>query len=291
VAAALGSTSRSGSHLVTLTTAGERDPLIVVHGARGQLFHYLDLATALAPHRPVLGLQTTGLVAIDGGSSLSASDLAAGYAEDILERHAHRPIHLIGYSVGGWYAWAVAAALLERGATIGLCAILDSHALHPSRMFRDLPVVARGRLRVEKVVENLRGKTGRQRVNYLNSLARRRVLRPQAADPLQGSGNPDFLDIMRGYPPPQLPITVDLFGPGRSMKRLERAWRYYATAGVRCHSLFEDHTDMVRPDLMAHLAAELETVLTVVEAAQIEDQRGQFSRSARYPQPWAIIGR
>ena len=273
VATALSSLARDGSHLVTLQPKGGRDPLIVLHGAHGQLFHYLDLATALAPDRPVLGLQTTGMVASGGGSSLSVSELAVRYAEDILERHGHGPVHLVGYSAGGWYAWAVTAALLERGATIGLCAMLDSHALRPSLIFSNLPAVMRGRLRVERFAEDLRRETGRQRVAYLTSFARRKMRRRQIADPRHGSGNPDFLEIIRGYSPPQLPITVDLFGPGRSMKRLRRAWRHYATAGVRCHPLFEHHTDMVRPELMARLAAELETVLVVVEA--VASTRGE----------------
>jgi acyl-CoA synthetase (AMP-forming)/AMP-acid ligase II/thioesterase domain-containing protein len=270
VATARGSVARDGSHLVTLQPKGGRDPLIVVHGSGGQLFHYLDLATALAPGRPVLGLQTTGMVASGGGgSSLSVSELAVSYAEDILEKHGHGPVHLVGYSVGGWYAWAVAAALLERGATIGLCAILDSHALRPSRIFSDLPAVMRGRLLVDVVAEKLRRETGRQRVAYLTSFARKKMRKRQAADPRQGSGNPDFLETMRGYSPPQLPITVDLFGPGRSMKRLRRAWRHYATAGVRCHPLFEHHTDLVRPDLMSRLAAELEDVVAEFESARL----------------------
>jgi thioesterase domain-containing protein len=269
VAAALGSETRNGSHLVTLTSAGGRDPLIVVHGARGQLFHYLDLAAALAPDRPVLGLQTSRPLAAGDCSGLSVTELAVRYADDILNRHGDGPIHLVGYSAGGWYAWAVAAALLKRGAKIGLCAVLDSHPPRRSRMFSELPAGLRHTLPAMKLGE--RPVAGQPRAAHLVGFAHRALRRWQTGDP-HGLGDQDFfMELLRSYSPPRLPITVDIFGPGRSMKRLRRAWRHYATAGVRCHPLFEDHTDMVRSDLMARLAAELETALAVVEAGDMQE--------------------
>jgi acyl-CoA synthetase (AMP-forming)/AMP-acid ligase II/thioesterase domain-containing protein len=268
VATALGPVARDGSSLVTLQPKGERDPLVVVHGWGGQLFQYTVLAAALAPDRPVFGLQTTGLVAVGDGSGPSVTELADRYADDILNRHGHGPIHLVGYSAGGWYAWAVAAALLKRGAEIGLCAVLDSHPPRSSRMFSELPAGLRRTLLTMKLGE--RPVAGQRRTAHLFGFAHRALRRWQTGDPHGGLGDRDFfMEMLRSYSPPRLPITVDLFGPERSMKRLRRAWRHYATAGVRCHPMFEHHQDMVRPELMSQLAAELEATLAEVESVRL----------------------
>lgn len=110
---------------MTLQPLGERAPLFVIHGWGGCVGSFIDLARALAPHRPVMGLQ-----ACDAPKEASAHPtvpaMAAAYAEQILAQQPEGPIHLLGYSVGGWYAHAVAAALLEHGATIGMFAVLDT---------------------------------------------------------------------------------------------------------------------------------------------------------------------
>jgi hypothetical protein len=132
-------------------------------------------------------------------------------------------------------------------------------------MFGELPAGLRRALLAMKLGE--RPVAGQRRSTHYLGFAHRALRRWQTGDPNNGSWDPDFfMDLLRSYSPPRLPIAVDLFGPERTMKRLRRLWRHYATAGVRCHSMFEEHTDMFRPDLMAHLAAELETALAVVEA-------------------------
>lgn len=49
----------------------------------------------------------------------------------------------MGYSAGGWYAYAVAAALLQRGASLGMVAILDTSAT--TRIHRRLSMALFGR--------------------------------------------------------------------------------------------------------------------------------------------------
>ena len=98
--------------LVTLQPSGEAPPLFVIHGGAGDVFVFLALAKALAPDRPVYGLQAIGL---DGNlpRHTSVEQMAAAYAAEIRSLHPSGPYHLIGYSAGGWYAHAVAAALLR----------------------------------------------------------------------------------------------------------------------------------------------------------------------------------
>ncbi len=50
------------------------------------------------------------------------------YSKEILNSHQGGTIHLMGYSAGGGYAYALAAALLQRGAPLGMVAIVDTTA-------------------------------------------------------------------------------------------------------------------------------------------------------------------
>jgi amino acid adenylation domain-containing protein len=110
--------------LVTLQPEGSKMPLFCIHGWGGEVFGFLDLARELAPERPVYGLQAIGL---DGKVPRHASveEMAAYYAEEISNFHPEGPVHLIGYSAGGWIAYAVAQDLLLRGRTVNL-SMLDT---------------------------------------------------------------------------------------------------------------------------------------------------------------------
>ncbi|MFM8278012.1 MAG: non-ribosomal peptide synthetase, partial [Cyanobium sp.] len=97
-------------NLVTCQPRGASPPLFVVHGWGGTLDVFIHLARALAPHRPMMGLQASN--AGEAEPELPAvRAMAADYAEQILQRQPRGPIHLLGYSGGGWYAHAVALEL------------------------------------------------------------------------------------------------------------------------------------------------------------------------------------
>jgi thioesterase domain-containing protein len=99
--------------------------LFVIHGYGGDVFCYTDFAHALAPDRPVYGLQAKG---VDGSSERqqSVEEMAEHYA-GLIDRHQPQGVvHLLGQSAGGWVVWAVAGVLLRRGRSIGMVAILDS---------------------------------------------------------------------------------------------------------------------------------------------------------------------
>jgi amino acid adenylation domain-containing protein len=110
--------------LVTLQPDGSKVPLFCIHGWGGEVFGFLDLARHLAPERPVFGLQAIGL---DGKVPRhgSVEEMAACYAEAIMERRPEGPVHLIGYSAGGWIAYAVAQELQQHGRRVNL-SMLDT---------------------------------------------------------------------------------------------------------------------------------------------------------------------
>ena len=261
--------------LVTLQPLGDRAPLFAVHGWGGKVGHFVDLAHALAPDRPVIGVQFTG----DDPAQSSVADLADQYAERILRYRPHGPIHLIGASAGGWYAYAVAGALLERGAQVGVLAVLDSQA-GGARVHR--------RLRLALLMPTLRFKlqhgnfryppSGQTRSAYFRErlahhLARlRQYLRLGGrANPGDASGDPFQMLSRKGFRPRRLPVTAHLFSPPHSITRLRRTWRFYALGGVHCVPLFNDHTDFwVRPELAPQLATAVRHALARHEEREVD---------------------
>jgi len=112
-----------------------RAPLYVIHPAGGIAWNYRDLARALSPAREVQGLQSPVL---DPTRPLPASieALAADYAERVLALGRPGPVHLLGWSVGGILAQAMAVHLRGRGHEVGVLALLDAY---PSECWRAEP--------------------------------------------------------------------------------------------------------------------------------------------------------
>jgi enterobactin synthetase component F len=104
-------------------------PLFVVHPAGGISWCYGGLARALAPRRTVYGMQAPALAAgVETPASLDA--LAADYVERIRAVRPDGVVHLLGWSVGGIIAHAMAVRL---GSRVGVLAMLDSY---PSEVWR-----------------------------------------------------------------------------------------------------------------------------------------------------------
>lgn len=110
-------------------------PLFVVHPAGGITWGYRTLARALSPRRPVYGVQAPTLDP-DAPAPDSIESLAAGYVDRLLAMRPHGPWHLMGWSVGGIIAQAMAVRLSELGQQVGLMAMLDSY---PSECWRAEP--------------------------------------------------------------------------------------------------------------------------------------------------------
>ncbi len=122
--------------LITLAQ-GEagRAPLFVIHPAGGIAWNYRELANALRPARTVFGLQSP---ALDPAAPLphSIDALAAQYAARMVERQPEGPVHLLGWSVGGIVAQAIAVHLQAQGRAVGALVLLDAY---PSECWRAEP--------------------------------------------------------------------------------------------------------------------------------------------------------
>src|SRR5690606_11463401 len=82
----------------------------------------------LRADRPVIGLQMPQLTDPDKQTP-TLDDLARFYLEQVRRIQPHGPYHLLGYSLGGNLAHAMAAILEAEGEQVAYVGLLDSHPL------------------------------------------------------------------------------------------------------------------------------------------------------------------
>ncbi|MFF0436259.1 amino acid adenylation domain-containing protein [Streptomyces sp. NPDC004327] len=116
--------------LLPLRTEGAARPLFCVHPVAGLGWRYASLLTGLDADHPVYGLQARGL---RGTEPLAASlgELAEDYVREIRRVQPEGPYHLLGWSLGGILAQAVATTLQDQGHEVALLALLDAYPAAP----------------------------------------------------------------------------------------------------------------------------------------------------------------
>ncbi len=117
------------------TDADGPTPLFVLHPAGGIAWNYRSLARALQPARLVYGLQSP---ALDPKQPLPSSieAMANDYVQRVVALQPKGPVHLLGWSVGGILAQAMAVRLHEIGREVGELVLLDAY---PSECWRAEP--------------------------------------------------------------------------------------------------------------------------------------------------------
>ena len=130
-----GSGSSSSFDIVfPIVTEGAGDPLFCIHPIVGLSWCYSGLTRYT--DRPIYGIQTPAATELP--DSLEA--LAEIYVREIERIAPDGPYHLLGWSLGGTIAHAVAVRLRELGKTVGSLVMLDSHATQPDETWdTDLP--------------------------------------------------------------------------------------------------------------------------------------------------------
>lgn len=112
--------------------AGE-PALFCIHPAGGLAWCYGALARQLPGPRAIIGLQSPALSGQDGQyPTLDA--LAAHFADQIQTLQPTGPCHLLGWSVGGIIAQALACELRRRRRAVGVVCLLDAY---PSEAWRE----------------------------------------------------------------------------------------------------------------------------------------------------------
>src|SRR5690606_37600031 len=100
--------------LLPIRTEGAEPALFCVHPSSGMAWTYLGLAEALAPGRPIHGLQAPDLSGREP-SATSIEEFARRYVAEIRAVQPQGPYHLLGWSFGELIAHAMAARLEREG--------------------------------------------------------------------------------------------------------------------------------------------------------------------------------
>ncbi|CAM2828153.1 non-ribosomal peptide synthetase [Prescottella defluvii] len=141
-----GMTESGGLDVVLpLRESGNEAPLFCIHPISGLSWGFTGLSQYVGPDRPIYGLQSPAL-GQDTELPATIEQWAALYVDEIRRIQPHGPYHLLGWSMGGSVAYAMAVQLRALGEEIRTLAMLDSFVsdpekdieLHPSPSLADL---------------------------------------------------------------------------------------------------------------------------------------------------------
>jgi len=111
--------------LVMPVRGGDGPPLFCAHPVVGLSWCYLALLPHVDARYPLYGLQARGLRRPEPLPA-SMQEMARDYADQIRMLQPSGPYHLLGWSLGGNVAFAIAEELERRDQQVGLLVILDS---------------------------------------------------------------------------------------------------------------------------------------------------------------------
>ncbi|NJQ03749.1 condensation domain-containing protein, partial [Streptomyces zingiberis] len=249
--------------LLPLRPEGPLPPLFCVHPGMGLSWGYGVLLPHLPPELPVFGIQARGLARPEP-LPRSIEEMAEDYAEQIRAVQPAGPYHLLGWSIGGVIAQAVAARLEEQGDRVALLALLDAY---PGSV----------------ATSRYRGEEGRTEDGY----AELRREEGAMADLYRSTGMNDrvranlekVLRNMSGFAPGHSPrpfggdLLLFVATGGRTAAAADTApgevgerWRPYIRGGIETHEVPAGHYEMLRPEHAAEIgrvvAARLRTAPT-----------------------------
>ncbi|MFZ3561264.1 amino acid adenylation domain-containing protein [Streptomyces sp. BH055] len=130
------------SVVLPIRTGGDRAPVWLVPPGGGLAWAYLGFAQHLDPRRPVYGLQARGFRGEQRATSIEG--MVEDWVEELLRVQPEGPYHVMGWSLGGPLAQAVAGELQRRGHEVDLVGVLDSG---PSSYFADFRTPDEGLVR------------------------------------------------------------------------------------------------------------------------------------------------
>ncbi|TSI14548.1 non-ribosomal peptide synthetase [Brevibacterium aurantiacum] len=117
------------SRLLTLREHRSGTPVFCLHPAGGLGWSYVNLLQHIDPEIGVYALQAPGLdpALPEPKPAASLSELAAGYAVDIVGHAPQGTVVLLGWSVGGVIAHELAIQLASIGVTVETLTLLDAY--------------------------------------------------------------------------------------------------------------------------------------------------------------------
>jgi thioesterase domain-containing protein len=264
--------------ILPLRSQGRHSPLFCIHPGGGISWSYCGLLKHLGLDHPIYAVQARSLARPEPRPT-SIEEMAADYADQIRKVQPTGPYCLLGWSVGGLVAHAVATELQQHGEQIALLAILDAYPVRdisfdspPVPDERDILV---GMLDCDP--ESLHGEplTYAQVVDVLRS-------RGSALASLEEYHISAVIEIMinnariaLNFTPARFHGNLLLFNStidrGESTASSD-TWRPYVDGKIETHDIASRHDRMTQPGSLAQIGPIL--------AAKLEELTHNTSRSA-----------
>nr|WP_169914817.1 non-ribosomal peptide synthetase [Rhodococcus yunnanensis] len=112
--------------VLPIRAAGDLAPLFCIHPMYGLAWCYAGFGQYLGGNRPIYGIQSPAL-SEDAELPSSLEEMASRYVREIRKIQPNGPYRLVGWSLGGVIAHAMAVELERTGQAVEVLAMLDSH--------------------------------------------------------------------------------------------------------------------------------------------------------------------
>uniref|UniRef100_UPI0024566741 alpha/beta fold hydrolase n=1 Tax=Nocardia abscessus TaxID=120957 RepID=UPI0024566741 len=251
--------------VLPIRLGGEEPALFCIHPSSGMSWTYLGFADALAPGRPIYGLQAPDLSGHEPPAR-SIEEFADRYVREIRALQPEGPYHLLGWSFGGLIAHAAAVQLKAQGAEVGVVALLDAdtsdidgHSIERLTAgsfvnsfgavfgIHDVPADATAQQAADLIRERLGG------VSLIDAATLERMAGSYnaAARTRTGYQRPVFDGDIVYFS--ATVDTSDIFGPD--------GWRPYVTGEIINHDIDVTHDEMTAPQALPIIARALDAHL------------------------------
>jgi amino acid adenylation domain-containing protein len=258
----------SGVNVIPLNDTVGKPPLFFVHGWLGDLFPFVQLARRLSPHLSVFGIQNYAHNQVE---TKSFETLVPIYTDHVQRQQPEGPYRIGGFSLGGLFAFAIAAELRRRGATVEFVLIVDSEP-------HVLPWRYHVRMQIDEMIRTLPGHLSdrnqwkpsqlRRRLHQIAYLVGLTRIRPPV-DPHQQGNQAIFHDqfFLLGQEARLDPclLPVSLITTNETPGPLISIWKYLSRRKPKIYHLPTEHLKAMNPE---HTNTLVEAIFTGIPSAE-----------------------
>ena len=174
---------------ITIHKGGNGSALFVVGGVGGNVNNLFEFGQAFGQHRPLVGVQTRGVMGHRPHESIEA--MATEHIRYIQLRQPHGPYLIAGFSGGGLTAFEIARQLKAMGEDVGFLGLIDTDAPNfnpPLEKYSANPIVA-----VQKIFQRIKRDGLKVKLMSLP----RKILPQRFFDWIDSRGNEDLSRFMQ----------------------------------------------------------------------------------------------